>query len=42
VGSAGRPPKDSSRTFVAVAGLLLVVGWVIAPIVAAAFSRFGF
>lgn len=40
VGGAGEPPKDASRRFVAVATLLLVLGWVIAPIAAAALYRF--
>lgn len=40
VGGAGEPPKDASRRFVGVATLLLVTGWVIAPIAAAALYRF--
>ena len=40
VGSAGRRPRDASRAFVVGATLLLVLGWVIAPIVAAAAYRY--
>ena len=32
---AGRPPKEPSRLFVAVAVLLIVVGWIVAPVTAA-------
>ena len=35
IGSAGRPPREPSRAFVAVATLLLLVGWIVAPLAAA-------
>lgn len=34
IGSAGRPPREPSRAFVMVATLLLVLGWIIAPLIA--------
>ena len=33
IGSAGRPPREPSRAFVAGAAVLLVLGWVIAPVI---------
>lgn len=39
IGSAGRPPREPSRVFVVVATLLLVLGWVIAPVVATILFR---
>lgn len=35
IGGAGEPPRDRSRLFVAMATILLIVGWVVAPIVVA-------
>lgn len=40
IGAAGVPPRDPSRAFVAVATILLVLGWIIAPLVAALVSQF--
>lgn len=40
LGAAGEPPHDPSRVFVAVASGLLVVGWVIAPLLAAVLGRY--
>lgn len=33
IGSAGRPPREPSRIFVLVATVLLIVGWIIAPLI---------
>ena len=35
IGAAGRPPRDPSRGFVAIGTILLLVGWVITPVLAA-------
>lgn len=35
IGSAGQPPRDPSRAFVAVATLLLLIGWIAAPLTVA-------
>jgi hypothetical protein len=39
IGSAGRTPREPSRIFVLVATLLVVLGWVIAPLVATILFR---
>lgn len=33
IGSAGRPPREPSRIFVLVATVLLIVGWIVAPLI---------
>jgi hypothetical protein len=35
IGAAGRPPQELSRVFVAVATLLLLIGWVVVPLAVA-------
>lgn len=39
IGSAGRPPREPSRAFVVAATALLVLGWIIAPLLAAVLFR---
>lgn len=40
IGSAGRPPREQSRAFVAVAAVLLLIGWIITPLTAAVLYNF--
>jgi len=35
IGAAGRPPQELSRVFVAVATLLLLIGWIVVPLAVA-------
>lgn len=39
LGSAGRPPRDPTRVFVAGATAFLLIGWVLAPLVVAVLGQ---